>query len=794
MPLICLILAAPALQEPPKHDLEAEKAFVGRLISKVQGVGFKRRPFQDFKNLLETREWTLLRQESLAADVRRLWNRTPRIFSDVGRRVEPDPARPEDHVVVTFFVVEYPSILGVEIHGIASEDAEKVRTEILQLKVGEPLNPYRLQVDRQAIRNFYRKKGYHFCEVQSRVRESGEDVVLTWTVTEGPLVTVDEIVFTAPAELSKGDMLEWAGLEENGLFSSAPFDEMLLQEGVERLRRALRLQGYLDVFSRPSVVVRALEFSEDKTRVRIRIEVDPGPRYKVRRVLFEGHTLFTSEELRREVPLRPGDPLSEMEIWQPVTGAVARLRELYGSRGYIDVRIEADPIAAEEGAEGDVLFSIREGEQARVGRVLVTGNSRTREDRIRLHLREDVIPGEYINLRGIQRAQQRLFESQWFAKSMDAVQVRYEDTAEPHVKDVVFQVREGETVKFDLAVGYNSAANIVGVLQYTQFNFDISDWPTSISEVFSAFRGAGQTLQVTLQPGQTAQTYRLAFTEPYFLNTDLSFLTAFSYTQRQREEWQEGELEAMVRFRRRFGFLAVGIGGRYVRERIFNVEPGAPADVLEFEGTNELVLLQPFLEFDTRDSFVVPTEGMRYELSYEVAWKGFGSDFNFTRLLTEYQFHVPIYTTQSKVRHAIGFRAEFGWVQPFGGDEAVPINQRLFAGGRGTIRGFQFRGVGPMENGSPVGGEVRITGTVEYTMPVVPRVLWLAAWYDIGTLVPEMDDLGNALFRQAYGFGFRISVPQLGQIPVALDFGYVLSDAKEDEKQFILFDIGRFFQ
>ncbi|RPH38932.1 MAG: hypothetical protein EHM91_13120, partial [Planctomycetota bacterium] len=110
--------------------------------------------------------------------------------------------------------------------------------------------------------------------------------------------------------------------------------------------------------------------------------------------------------------------------------------------------------------------------------------------------------------------------------------------------------------------------------------------------------------------------------------------------------------------------------------------------------------------------------------------------------------------------------------------------------GRDRPRGFDFRGMGPHDQGDPVGGDALVLGTIEYSYPIFVEFLRGAFFYDIANLVPDIYDLQDTKWRNVVGFGIRFFIPQLGNIPVKLDFGFPLTKRREDERQTVTFDIG----
>jgi outer membrane protein assembly complex protein YaeT len=783
------LAAASAALAQPQDQIAQEKRFDGWQISLVRPKGFMRHPFTQFERLLQTRRYRAFKADDIAADMRRLWETGK--FSDVGRKVEEDlPANP-GHVIVTIWVVEYPTILNVPIIGARAEDPAQIYSEVLRLKFGSVLNPYQLRLDKQDILNRYRQKGYHFCEVREEITPTGPDVILTWRIFEGPLVEVDEINFEGAPTMSESDIEAVMATKEGGWFSSHPYVEKALKEDIERIKWNYRLEGYLDIYEGNQVFIKEVVFSENKRKVSITIRIEESQRFSIRNIQFKGNTVISGEELLLETKLKPGGPMNEREMYR----AVGRIRDAYGERAYISAEVEPQWIVIGDTHEVDILFTINEKQKAKVGRVLIQGNTKTKEDRIRLDLRDDIVPGEEFNVRRLQRALQRLRDRGWFEQSPQGIEVKYEDTELPTVKDVIVSVREGETTRIQFAAGFSSSFGIIGMIEYTQRNFDIGDFPDSFGDIPTSFVGAGQTFRIRLSPGASRQSYSIDFYEPYFFGMNLGFGTSVFLIDTVREAWEEELLGGRISFERRLGrFTSVGINFRAVRTSIFDVEDDAPPSLAPFIGTFTTVSVEPLFIHDTRDSTIIPTEGMRIEAGIEISWKGLGSDYNFTKVNTEYQIHFPLYQTEEKTRHVLAFSVKGGWVNEFRGTESVPINERFFLGGRGTVRGFAFRGIGPEENDVPVGGEVYAVGTIEYTIPLFQQILFGAVWYDAGTLSPDIRRMDVVSVRQSVGFGLRFLVPALGNIPIALDFGWALSSKSGDEEQVVLFDLGRFFQ
>ncbi len=136
-------------------------------------------------------------------------------------------------------------------------------------------------------------------------------------------------------------------------------------------------------------------------------------------------------------------------------------------------------------------------------------------------------------------------------------------------------------------------------------------------------------------------------------------------------------------------------------------------------------------------------------------------------------------------RQVVALRSIVAWA----GDN-TPVFERYYAGGFQSLRGFEFRGVGPDINGFKIGGDFMFLNSIEYQIPILANDrLYTLAFLDTGT-VEQSVEIKN--YRVTAGFGFRISVPMLGPVPIALDFGFPIVQAPFDNKQIFSFSVGWF--
>jgi outer membrane protein insertion porin family len=768
-------------QDPP-----AQEPWEGKIVRKIHPSGFRRERFSDVQphlNLRERMPYDALKRHQ---DLKRLFE-APRKFADV--RIEPQ-ILPTGEVDILFKVVEFQVITDVRFSGLTVIPLASL-TELTQ-KFGEMLDPYLLKRDRDLIRDKLVRKGYHFARVESDISSEQDGAILHWRITQGPLVGVRSITITGNRRFPTADLKALMQTKESWRFlifpSVEPYVQFTLEEDLKRLKLAYYREGWLDIAKDDRIFVEDLDFSSDRTSVDIRIHIDEGEKYRIRSVSFKGHTVIKDEEMRPVLLSKPGD---EYTVMNAATDA-EKVREMYGERAYILAQVEPVTTFIDGARELDLEFRIVENQEITVGRIIINGNTKTRFDVILRELK-DFAPGEKFNRRLLQRGLQRLRERQYF-DPMAGFSARLEEGQDPGMRDVVLDVKEGTTGSIRFAGGYSSSFGILGIIEFEQKNFDIADLPKSISDIFTgeAFAGGGQHFQAQFAPARTQKSFRVGFREPHVFGYDFGMGVQALQREALRESWEEEKLEGSLSFDRRFDPFEVRVGLHAMRMNTDDLDADAPFTVRELEGVTRIFSITTGISFDNRDSIIIPTQGHKVSLSYEYAGKPLPGDFDFGKVLFDLESYFPTFEIGPERRHVVNFDLTLGFARERG-DSIVPFFERYTAGGRGSIRGFDFRGVGPRESGDPIGGNAYAYFSAEYAYPLVGNILWLSTFYDLCNLTLEWDDLYHEKWRNTVGFGIKFVIPQLGNIPVSIDFGFPLTKRDDDDRETVTFDIGRLF-
>jgi outer membrane protein insertion porin family len=357
--------------------------------------------------------------------------------------------------------------------------------------------------------------------------------------------------------------------------------------------------------------------------------------------------------------------------------------------------------------------------------------------------------------------------------------------------DIDVYVTETQTGSINFGGAYNSDNGLVGQIIVNEKNFDIARFPRRLRDITdgTAWRGAGQNFRLELVPGSDIQRYLVSFSEPYLFGTNYSLSVSGYLFDRRYFDWDENRLGGRVSLGRRLTpDLSFSLGLRMERVEIDNVRggvPNPPIDINADLGKNSLFLANAGLIRDTRDHPFLATEGSYFAATVSQAF----GDYSYTRGDIDWRTYRLMYQRpDGSGRHTISYGTKLG----FSGSD-TPVFENYIGGGFSTMRGFDFRGVGPVQgaNNIRVGGAFQWLNTIEYNFPLTADdMVKGVAFCDFGTIEDNVG-INPDDFRVAPGVGLRISVPGLGLgAPLAFDFAFPVETATGDEEQVFSFYLG----
>ncbi|MFZ0034507.1 MAG: POTRA domain-containing protein, partial [Sedimentisphaerales bacterium] len=681
----------------------------------------------------------------------------------------------DEKIRLTFVVVERNIVRSIVFTGNRKYKA-KTLEEKLTFKKGDYLEPAVAEAGRTAVAEFYQKKGFAFAQVSLDAEKLSTGNVI-YTVDEGPKVKIVEVKFSGNKALKTGSLKKIINTKKTQwVFLPGTYTEEKVTKDVTGLQNVYYKKGFLN-----ANITAEREFAEDKSKVRITFVIDEGHAYAVEKIDIRGNVYFDTERLRSELKLKEGQIYNK----QKATSDIEGLLKLYRENGFIDVRVEQSIKFVSED-KVNVELEITEGERFRIGQINITGNEQTQDKVVRHVLNEyDFQPGRWYNA-DIARGD----GSGKLEKEIRRMAVTESATITPHgeaagQRDADVSIIEGQTGMVMLGAGVSSDNGLMGQAVFEQRNFDISDWPKSFNEFITgrAFRGAGQSLRISLQPGTEVSEYSISFSEPYFRNKPITLDVAGSSWARDRESYREKRLKGSLGFEKRYKDQWYrSLGFRMENVNISNIDSDAPKEITAVKGDNVLMGARVGVGRDLTNDRFNPTKGYSFDFGYEqvagdhIFGIASGVYRRYRTLSEDLAERKTVLATKLLGATAIG--------------DAPPF-EKFYAGGTGSygLRGFEYRGIskrGGVDK-DPIGSSWIILANAEVTVPLESEKFAALFFIDSG-----MVDSGG--YRAAIGTGLQILIPQwFGPVPMRLEIAAPLMKSSDDKTQVFSFSVGRLF-
>jgi len=404
-----------------------------------------------------------------------------------------------------------------------------------------------------------------------------------------------------------------------------------------------------------------------------------------------------------------------------------------------------------------------------VGRVNIAGNTKTKDKVIRREI--PLQPGDMFNTVELEATKARLEGLQYF----NEVQASGTPGGQGY-RDVNVLVDERSTGTVGVGLGFSSIDSIVGFLTLEQSNFDLfNPWN---------FTGGGQRFAMNLRLGSERSEFSVSLVEPWFLDRQLSLGTELFYKQSTyfSDYYEQTNAGASVYIRKPLTAKS-WIKGEY---RLENVEIDSEVESSDYGNNGDDSELSDekiggdFLRsalgvnyvFDNRDSNMLPRSGHKIDLG--LTYAGVGGDVNTITFSAQGQKHWNL-----KWDSIFSLSGELAFVDSL--DEEVPIFERMFLGGGRTLRGFEFRDIGPRDTdytGEVYGGNSLAYVTAEYTVPIIETVR-AAVFLDSGFVNEGSWDPSPGDLYTNVGIGIRLKLP-ISPLPLALDYAFPVSSPDEE--------------
>lgn len=748
--------------------------------------------------------------------INNLWSLN--IFSDIQIIIDKEVG---DGVFLLIKVEEYPRVERTVIEGNDEIDTDDIEAKI-NFTRGAILKQQEVSNLKQRILELYEEEGYLNAQVTEtyydflRADTTEDGIEVTWRnpkdlsdeytvlyeeddivyrnlidrikdrillkldIEENDEVVVREIQFTGNEAFDDGDLRgEMDEISEARwwkFWSSANFTREGYEKDKELIKKFYLKNGYRDA----EIVSDTLIYSNDKQDLKIVMDIYEGPQYKVRNITWMGNTIYPDELLTQRLDFEKGDIFDYEKFERNLRGNEAQtdVNALYQDNGYLTFQLEPTEIKVAEDSI-DLVIRLEERNQFRIGKVNITGNTKTKDKVIRRELY--TVPGDYFNRALLFRSIQQLANLQYFnVEKLYGPQGLDYTLPNDSTVDITFRVEEKSSDYLNASVGYSGSFGFSGAVGVTLTNF-------SIAEPFSL--GGGQILSFNWQfgVGSLYRTFTLGFTEPWLFDTPT--LVGFEvFDTRQRYIYDLRQSGGTLRVGRRLKWP----DDFFYIQGFFKYQYNNVIEGQNFyqEGKFNQFTVGGTISRKNIDNPIFPSKGSSYSLSAEVSGGPLlPGEVNYYKLGFRAEWYKRLFNTNRVALYAV---ADLGYLNEL--EKGTPINpfEYFFMGGNGLIiattplRGYDDRTVGPRDfQGNVIGGRVmsRYTTELRFALTLEPIPVYLLAFAEAGNVFESLSKTDIFDLRRSVGVGARLLINPLGLIGFDLGYGFDrrLTDNKEPE-------------
>ena len=794
-------------------SLAAQAATESFVVSQIEFDGLSRIPAESLKRQLAIQPGYTASPETISQAIKTLYQ-TKQFRTIVAKR---------DGNTLVFEVEEQPVVSSIELEGNKMIPTEALKDGLASfgLQEGEVVDPVLLNKIEQDLERQYVSQGRYNADIvieqKPLAQPSAEQIDIKFY--EGEPANIVDVNIIGNQAISDSDIRRVLLFRENSLLTTFSkkdqYTQEKLQASLENLRSLYLDAGYADFAINHAV----LNVSEDREKVYIEVGLSEGDLYQFSNVSFLGDQKFTAEDLNEQVTIESNELFSRAKL----TESTQNLKRLYGNAGYYYADIRPVPQVNKENRTVAVDFFVDPGQPIYVRRISFQGNEKTDGTVLRREMRQ--LEGSLASNDKIQLSSVRLQRTGFFSKVNTQV-VRVPGTSDQ--VDITYVVEEQPSGTTSLAAGYSQNGGITFQAGLTQTNF----------------LGTGNAVSIQVANSETYNDYSLSVTDPYFTVNGVSQTLSGYFRETKSDNLNiNNYLTDSIGLKATYGYpvdentrVSAGIGvdqttikaGRSIaisnldylqQNNNLNIDFDTSAEgersIRQFESDFLTYNLNLGWSRDTRDQPLYPTKGSLNTIAAEIAVPG--SDVDYQKVTYSGNYYQPLFGSNFIAR---GY-GKLG----YGND--LPFYKNYFAGGYGSVRGYDNGSIGPrsdsaiflpaagqttprIEDPDPefIGGNALVQLGAELIFPLPFKGDWTSkvrpSLFIEGAQVYDTENLDSRTFENTgvplsiasdeprYSVGVGATwLTVIG--PISLSYAKPLNEQEGDETQQVQFEVGRTF-
>ena len=695
-----------------------------------------------------------------------------------------------------FHFKEKVAIANVEIKGFGSGDEADKLLKSIGLKKGDLYDESRVVKAKKLLSERLQAMGNYDSVIEVTTTPVGKGAVsVVFDVNKGEKIKIKKINFEGAKALSKSDLERDLVNKEEDFLGWMPF----LNEGevhvdqleydAYRIKETYMQHGYLDAeVSKPLMRVDYSNYTAE-----IDYQIKEGPQYRVGQVSISQDVKgLDTKALLSQLKLKQGKIFNIKRMRKDME----MIKDAVGDLGYAYARVSPQMRKDEQKKIVNLQYVIDPGKKVKIHDVLISGNDTTKDRVIRRYIY--LAPGDYYSATDLKDSKSALGRTGFFEK----VDIQTQRVSEDEV-DLLVKVKETSTGTISLGGGYGSYEGLM-------VNASVSD-----RNLF----GTGITGSIGFDVSKISPSYNISFVNPKVWDSMYSLGVSFYKRKYEYYDYTEDTLGASLNVGRQFfRHMSASVGVGYVdNQSEYNQDSTLSTDYLNRLYGDKYRKISGFVgvSWDNTDDYYLPREGYIASLNVEFASLN-GDDVNpqvypagyadFTKLAARFGAY---YGMEDWIDYdlILRFKARGTYISKEA-DAKLPIAERLFMGGIGSVRGYQPYSISPtLPNGDRIGGTYRTSATVEASIPLSEAAkMRLAFFFDIGMVGTDderyYDDFTDPANPQVKTYkGENITRSSVGSViewqsgfgPINLVFGYALDDKPGDKTSTFEFSMGSKF-
>ena len=685
-------------------------------------------------NSLAFKKGEVLTENAIALSIKNLYRNG--MFDDVFISSEIE----NENLVVNVEVTELPIVSDFKIQRAKKID-EETKKELFTIEKGffwSEIFEHKLIID---IKREYSELGYRKAKIEIEKNPIGDNhIEVKLSVNEGKPVLLKKINILGNREIKSKKILKIMKTKKNGWFSSGRLVQSKLDEDFVRIVEYYNQNGYIDAKVESYDVV---EIGENE--LQLNIQIVEGEIFFFGDIQITGNSRFSTSTILDVFSFEVDEVFDKTKFDEQLF----EVYNLYYEDGYIYVNINQQNKKVD--GKINVELSIDENTRAKVRKIHIKGNRKTKEKVIRRKLA--IYPGAYYKKSLVIASQQSLYNSGFFEPNISLTNRQINNEGD---LDLFFNLTDKTSGTINGGIGFNSLDGFVGNFGVTFNNLLGNSWRTGVS----------------LEFGASIFEYRFDFTNPYLF--DSQTLGGFSIYNNTRKyaDYNVKKYGGSLTLGRQLYFLKnLNLGTTYSfysTKYDITDENDASSEVKQEaqKGWEQTRSLSLSLTRRDVDNIFFPSTGTEIELFSEYAGGPLSGDVDFFKQIYKNSWYIKLFW-----KFSLRTKWRVGYVIPHGNTKEVPPEEKFYVGGTGAngLRGYENLSL-PKEN---EGGNRSIIFSNEVALPLGSDQIIGLLFFDAGDSYDHFEEFNFERLKTGTGLGMRFRTP-MGLI--GIDFGYNLSD------------------